>query len=220
MTERINCPGCEKHCDVSAPACGKGRAFAKTGVLVQTHAEHGGNGHMPRGHRADMTDANEKLIINLRDIGRMMRMQYEGKASQKRILIILRESGTLTQKELTERLGIQPGSVSEILAKLENAGLIVRVPNETDRRTTDILLTDVGAELASEAAQQRQKRHEDMFFCLTPEEKTALLSLLEKINTDWQTRFTKPSSHSCHGHHQKDGRHGGRHHKREPHRGE
>ena len=63
-------------------------------------------------------DINEKLIINLRDIGHMMRMQYEGKASQKRILIILSKLETITQNELTVRLGIQPGSVSEILTKL------------------------------------------------------------------------------------------------------
>lgn len=104
--------------------------------------------------------------------------------AKKCILIILYNSGTLTQKELTERLGIQPGSASEILSKLENTGLIARVQNETDRRTTNILLTDLGKELASEAAQQRQKRHEEMFACLTSEEKTAFLSLLEKASAD------------------------------------
>lgn len=135
------------------------------------------------------SDSNKQLIINLRDINHIMRMLYEGKASQKRILIILNESGTLTQKELTERLGIQPGSASEILSKLENAGLIVRTQNETDRRTTDITLTDAGSKLAMEAAEQRRKRHEEMFFCLTSEEKTTLISLLEKINTDWRDRY-------------------------------
>ena len=96
-------------------------------------------------------DVNEKLIINLRDIGHMMRMQYEGKASQKRILIILSKLETITQKELTVRLGIQPGSVSEILTKLENAGLIIRQENETDHRTTTIQLTDLGKQQALEA---------------------------------------------------------------------
>lgn len=150
-------------------------------------------------------DTDEKLIIHLRDISHMMRKQFEGKMSQKRILIILNASGMLTQKELTQRLGIQPGSASEILSKLENAALITRTPNAVDRRTTDIQLTDAGAELAAAAAQQRRKRHAEMFSCLSPEEKETLLSLLEKIHTDWEIRFGK---HPGHGHRSAQGRHG------------
>ncbi|MGN0789663.1 MAG: MarR family winged helix-turn-helix transcriptional regulator [Christensenellales bacterium] len=131
------------------------------------------------------------MIINLRDISRMMRMQYEGKASQKRILIILYESGVITQKKLTERLGIKPGSSSEILSKMENAGLIVRRPNDADRRTTDVLLTERGRACASEASNQRKQRHKDMFACLSEEEKTILLSLLEKIRTDWENKIVE-----------------------------
>lgn len=208
MKEEKICPGCERHCDLSAPACGKGREFAKTGVLPK-HSHHGEHHRSMRTPCYLSADINEKLIINLRDIGHMMRMQYEGKASQKRILIILRESGTLTQKELTERLGIQPGSASEILSKLESAGLIVRIQNETDRRTTNIMLTDYGNELASAAVEQRQKRHEEMFSCLTSEEKETLLSLLEKVRTDWESRFAKSHAHD---HHREHSCHGDRHH--------
>lgn len=87
----------------------------------------------------------------------------DGKASQKRILVILNELETITQRDLTERLGIQPGSASEILSKMESAGWICRPQNETDRRTIDVCLTDSGRELAAEALTQRRKRHEDMF---------------------------------------------------------
>lgn len=137
----------------------------------------------------NITDINDRLIIDLRDIGHMMRFLYEGKASQKRILIILREAGRITQKDLTESLGIQPGSASEILSKLESAGSILRTRNEADRRTTDVCLTDAGREAAAEAAAQRQKRHEEMFSCLSEREKQELLSLLERVCADWKTRY-------------------------------
>ncbi|MGM9657718.1 MAG: MarR family winged helix-turn-helix transcriptional regulator [Eubacteriales bacterium] len=200
MTEKGICPGCDRHCDLSNPACGKGRKYAETGVLPA-----GGRRHAIHTACCHGSDMNEKLIINLRDISHMMRMQYEGKASQKRILIILRESGALTQKELTERLGIQPGSASEILSKMENSGLIMRILNETDRRTTNILLTDIGRGLASEAAEQRKKRHEEMFVCLSSEEKTTLLSLLDKVSTDWRSRFSNSRVHDCHKEHNRNG---------------
>lgn len=145
-------------------------------------------------------DENEKLIINLRDLGHIMRSQYEGKGSQRRILIILKEAETITQRELTERLGIQPGSASEILSKLESAGLISRTQNEADRRTTDVTLTDAGRELAEQALEQRQKRYMEMFSCLSEEEKQELLSLLEKVSADWRDRY-RGGGHGHHGGH-------------------
>lgn len=137
---------------------------------------------------ADM-DINNKLVINLRDLGHMIRFLFEGKGSQKRILIILYEAGGMTQRALTERIGIQPGSASEVIGKLESAGLIYRTPSPTDRRTTDIKLTEQGEVKAKEAAQQRQARHEEMFSCLSEEEKNTLLMLAEKLNADWDERY-------------------------------
>lgn len=144
-------------------------------------------------------DINDRLIISLRDLSHIMRLLYEGKASQKRILIILSESEKITQKDLTERLGIQPGSASEILSKLENAGLIIRTQNETDRRTTDVCLTDTGRKLAAEALTQRQKRHEEMFSCLSEAERKELLLLLEKVRADWRSRYRENRNTRRHG---------------------
>lgn len=155
--------------------------------------EHRHSGAKPERHHPavayDALDINNKLIINLRDLGHVIRFLFEGKGSQKRILIILYESGGMTQRELTERLGVQPGSASEVIGKLENAGLIQRTPSPTDRRTTDVQLTPSGQIQAEEAARQRQSRHQEMFSCLSEAEADDLLTLLEKLNTDWERRY-------------------------------
>ncbi|MGN1184557.1 MAG: MarR family winged helix-turn-helix transcriptional regulator [Oliverpabstia sp.] len=153
--------------------------------------EHKKSHQLHRLERNLAANINDKLIMNLRDISHTMRSLYEGRGSQKRILIILHEVGKITQRALTERLGIQPGSASEVIAKLESAELITRTPSESDRRTADIQLTDKGRELASQAVNQRRRRHEEMFSCLLEDEKTELLTLLEKINTDWEQRYRK-----------------------------
>lgn len=137
----------------------------------------------------ESADINNKIIINFRDVNYVMRFLYEGKGSQKRILIVLLEIGSITQQELTKRLGIQPGTASEVLEKLENSGLIVRTKSEIDRRTTDVKLTKKGKILAKEATEQRNKRHKEMFSCLTENEKITLLSLIEKVNSDWKERY-------------------------------
>lgn len=162
-------------------------------------------------NRYDQMDIDNKLIWNFRDISHTMRQIYEGKGSQPRILMILSENGCMPQSLLTQRLGIQPGSASEVLGKLEAAGWIARTPNEKDKRTMDIRLTRAGEQEARQAAIRRQERHARMFESLSGEDKTELLSLLERINADWDEKFRKgaergdgcgkPCRHERHGGH-------------------
>lgn len=222
MQKENICPGCGRHCDLSEPHCSRGEEYRRTGKMPEQRHRKEKRYEMRMAHYQS-TDTNDKLIINLRDLGHIMRFLYEGKASQKRILIILNELKTITQRDLTEHLGIQPGSASEILSKLESAGLIIRTQNETDRRTTDVSLTDTGRELAVEALAQRQRRHEEMFSCISEEEKEKLLSLLERIYADWRIRYCEDGycvscgyhggheHHRKHGHHDEHGNHGGSH---------
>lgn len=123
MPKENICPGCGRHCDLNEPNCGRGEEYRRTGKMPEKR--HGKGQHdktrMVHYHAADM---NDKLIINLRDLGHMMRFLYEGKASQ--------------------------------------------------------------------------KRHEEMFSCLSEEEKQKLLSLLENVCNDWRTRYFENGD--AHGH--------------------
>lgn len=225
--ERKTCPCCGRHCDLNEPHCDRGREFLRTGVIPERRGghdhnhdhdhshgrEHGCGDRSRRLEAYEAMDKDSKLIINLRDMGHTVRFLFEGKGSQRRILIILRESGTMTQRELTERLGIRPGSASEVIGKLESAGLIVRTPSETDHRTADISLTESGRKQAGEAAEQRQTRHQEMFSCLTEEEKDTLLALTEKLNEDWEKRYRETRKDSEYPDMQKRA-HGGRDHHR------
>lgn len=141
----------------------------------------------------DQLGMDEKLAWNFRDIGHTMREMSEGKGSQKRILMILFESGSITQSELTQKLGIKPGSASEVIGKLEWAGMIKRTPSQSDRRTADLKLTETGRSEAKKAFEQQRLRHEMMFKCLSEEEKKPLLFLLEKINRSWDENYRKDS---------------------------
>lgn len=132
---------------------------------------------------------NEKLIYNFLNIHCAMRAQYEGRGSRSRVLIVLNGAGPITQKALTERLELQPGTVSGILAPMEALGLIERRANPDDRRTALIVLTEAGRQAAQQAADLRLRRHQEMFSCLSDAEKQALLALLETVNADWMARY-------------------------------
>ena len=147
--------------------------------------------------RNETLDINNRLTLSLWDVLHTMRAISEGKGSQKRILMMLLETGPVTQKKLTALLGIQPGSASEVIGKLETAGLIARTPCTEDRRTTDVLLTEAGAVAAREALVVREKRHETLFSCFVPEEKQTLLPLLEQLNTFWEGHYRVEDSIHC-----------------------
>lgn len=128
-------------------------------------------------------DMAGKLIWNFRNISHILRGMSGGKGSQKRILTVLLKSGQVTQTALTEYLGIRPGSASEILSKMEAAGLIVRQENEADRRTVNIELTETGRKEAVLAAEERNHGHRKLLSGLSSKEQEELLVLLEKLST-------------------------------------
>lgn len=132
---------------------------------------------------------SEKLLVMLTKLTRLSRAAFDGKSSQKRIIHLIHKKGGMTQRELTERMDIRPGSASEVIKKLENAQLITRAVSESDRRTVDIVLTSAGIAQAEKNEQQRKARMEELFSVLSSEEKDLMLSLLEKLGADWETRY-------------------------------
>ena len=128
---------------------------------------------------------DEQLVNAILDVGRDIRRFFEGKESQSRILMILRLHGAVTQKMLIQILH----SASEILKKMEKAGLIIRVPNEMNRRASDIVLTRQGRSVSEKLIEQRRGRYREMMACLSEDEKVSLFSMLDRMKEDWQQRF-------------------------------
>lgn len=217
------CPCCSKGCDLSAPRCSRGEEYLKTGIIPEKgnrghredcHSEehrHADRHHEDRRPNYEEMSIDEKLSALLSRLGRAGHGTSDGKNSQNRILHILSKTEHMTQRELTEQLGIRPGSASEIIKKLETAGLITRQSNSEDRRTVDIALTDAGR--AQAEASSAQSGNAALFDSLTEEEKQQLLSLLEKLGQDWHNRF-HGEGRGEHKHHEKgDGKRdrGGKH---------
>lgn len=124
----------------------------------------------------------DKLAYQMRSLSRRMAQnQPREKSGQGRILSLLDQRGELTQRQLTALAGIRSSSLSELLGKLEGAGLVVRAACPTDRRTTLVSLTDQGRR---QAAQSRTQGESDPFGALSQQEQQALLALLEKLNRE------------------------------------
>ena len=246
------CPGCGRHCDLSAPSCPRGEAYAR-GESGHNHehdreqgwrerrghseeregrwhreqgedfAHHGAHEHpeehdfrsgkgLHKGHHRPQTeeayqamDTDGKLNAILHELHHMSRFGMESRGGQGRILQILAEEGSMTQRSLTEKLGIQPGSASEVIGKLERAGFITRSENTEDRRTADVSLTEAGREQLEAKKQEKP----ELFSALSEEEKEQLLALLEKLRADWREKFPR-ERHSRDDHSVHERQHGSR----------
>ena len=97
------------------------------------------------------------------------------------ILSILAGREALSQRELQQMLGVQPGSLSEILTKLERKGLITREKAE-DRRGNLLRITDAGREALPKAGDVPE---DDPLAPLTVEQQDQLASMLRTLLNHW-----------------------------------
>ena len=146
---------------------------------------HGHAWHRTHPDRDDLTGKFERC-------GQLLSGCLGKRRGQGRILRTLCQRGEMPQKELQDLLGIQAGSLSEIAAKLEAKGLIVRVRSEEDRRKVFLSVTEQGRAWVTQGNEEEiLHRRAELFSVLTPEELTMLESLLDKLSTDWSQRLER-----------------------------
>lgn len=96
---------------------------------------------------------------------------------QAKILSILKDQPTISQKDLIAQLDMKPQSASELIKKLENKGLILREKSTEDKRVFLIELTDLG-KIESEKGSEFEPI---ALNALTLEEKKQFNNILDKL---------------------------------------
>lgn len=119
----------------------------------------------------------------------------EIRSGQGRVLGILALQSPLPQKNLAYMLGVRPQSLSELIAKLETAGLVTRERDENDRRSFLIELTEAGREAASEID---ASTGEDPFDVLTDEERETWCTLTTKVTDALEEKYPEISERARH----------------------
>ena len=128
-----------------------------------------------------------EILHDLGFIGHYLHIHTGGRGGKQFMLATLHENcGHLTQRDLLERTNISPAALSEVLAKLEGEGFIVREPCTHDRRQLTIELTPEGEVAAARIRKERQQFEEKSLACLAPEEQAQLKVLLDRLTVYWQ----------------------------------
>lgn len=165
-----------------------------------SHGEgrHGGEGHQHGRHRDAYRGRErgqtwalgepEDLDGLLRACGHYLYHKAAGeKCGQGKIMHILASQKEISQKELQEYLSIQPGSISEILSKMENKGLLQRIKDGEDRRKIIVKITDAGERHVEEFRKNgKDSKNRDIFSALDDGQKEELKTLLRILLESWR----------------------------------
>lgn len=102
-------------------------------------------------------------------------------AAQFRVLQVVAERGFCTAKDIAQRMRISQATVTSLVDKLVRQGMVTRQRSETDRRQTNIVITDLGRETIKKAPDALQQRYVRKFEALEDWEQASLISALERV---------------------------------------
>lgn len=102
----------------------------------------------------------------------------ELKPSQAGILFALNSDGKLSQRELAEKIGITPPSMTVALKKLEEKGFILKEPDEKDQRIIRICLADKGKSCVDDIKRVTDDMEKVIYQGITQEERMLFRRLL------------------------------------------
>jgi DNA-binding MarR family transcriptional regulator len=100
-------------------------------------------------------------------------------------LAALEKHGMMTPGELADHEKVQPPSITRVIAALEERGLVMRAPHETDRRQVMLTATETGKALVHQSRKLRDAWLTRQLKELSQEERAKLRAaapILEKLS--------------------------------------
>lgn len=103
--------------------------------------------------------------------------------AQMHTIEIIGHSGSLRMKELAGKTGVTTGTLTVMIDRLEQQGLLQRQPHATDRRSWLVALTEKGHQLFREHHQYHLRLTAELTADLSPEEEAQFAAILARINS-------------------------------------
>ncbi|MGY5800249.1 MarR family winged helix-turn-helix transcriptional regulator [Rhizobium sp. LEGMi12c] len=98
------------------------------------------------------------------------------------VLYMLRNGAEMSQKDLAKFAKIEQPSMAQMLARMERDGLIRRMPDPADGRSSLVSLTDAARERLPAARQALEQGREAVLAGFSAEEVQTLLQLMRRLN--------------------------------------
>lgn len=134
-------------------------------------------------NRTDESLIALRRILRATDIyGRELARARGLTAVQLRVLQIVAETGSKTPTEISVRMGVSQATMTALIDKLVAKGLVVRQRSDTDRRQTNVVITQTGQTAVIEAPDPLQQRYVKRFEALADWEQAMVVAVLERVS--------------------------------------
>ncbi len=104
--------------------------------------------------------------------------------AQGRILYVLWQEDNIPIAELSKKTGLAKTTLTSMLDRMEESGLLLRIPDKTNRRQIRIALTDQARSLSGKYDMVSQEMNEIYYAGFSDDEITAFENTLERILTN------------------------------------
>lgn len=132
--------------------------------------------------RIDASLVALRRILRATDLfGRELAQSVGLTAAQFRVLQIVAETGQCTATAISQRMRISQATVTSLVDKLVRQNMVQRVKSQTDRRQTNIVITERGKQAIAQAPDPLQQRFVRKFDALEDWEQAALIAALERV---------------------------------------
>ena len=105
---------------------------------------------------------------------------------QQRVLTALMRHGSMPQRQLLEKMGLARATLSELLTRLEEKGLVERARSKEDRRAIIVSLTKKGEAAASKVVDIESDIADEAFAPLSATQKADMKSMLDAVLQSWE----------------------------------
>lgn len=133
-------------------------------------------------------DRTDQSLIALRRIlrateiyGRKLANSAGLTAVQFRVLQIVAERNSCTATLIARQMRVSQATVTSLVDKLVKAGVVTREKSKTDRRQTNIIITQQGRDIIRQAPDALQQRYVRKFEALADWEQAQLVASLERV---------------------------------------
>lgn len=127
--------------------------------------------------------ALRRIVRSTELFGKEIRQITGVTPTQFRVLQIIGEHGLTTAKVISTRMRVSQGTVTSLVDKLVRDGLAVRQKSALDKRQTDIILTEAGRDVLTDAPDPLQQRFVRKFAAMEDWEQAMLVASLERVAT-------------------------------------
>jgi DNA-binding MarR family transcriptional regulator len=138
---------------------------------------------------------SDPLGFLIADVSRMMRREFDERVRgigvtrpQWRVLTLLARHGGVNQGQVADLLEVEPITLSRMVDRLQEAGLVERRADPRDRRAWQLFLTDKATPILSQIRERADELMVELLEGVNANEQAVLSKALSKIHQNLSRR--------------------------------